>query len=183
MSSAERRDKFAAERNQPTRNHDTWLSGQWAISILRLSILLRLVARRIRFVRPMESNRLENDPPIQTALDNESPKRGKRRDEANDREVTRRDEKRKGEEEIKIGKKKGTRESVGGSGGGDARRPEILSTPQKLGTSIPRSIESRSTNESCPCNLYRYKAQSPLPVAAFRIALDRFVSLRIASFR
>lgn len=131
----------------------------------------------------MESNRLENDPPIQTALDNESPKRGKRRDEANDREVTRRDEKRKGEEEIKIGKKKGMRESVGGSGGSDARRPEIPSTPQKLRTSIRRSIESRSTNESCPCNLYRYKAQSPLPVAAFRIALDRFVSLRIASFR
>lgn len=66
------------------------------------SFLLSPLAGRttnLRFDGPiewngMESDRLENDSPIQTALDNESPKRGKRKEEANDREVTAGDEKK-----------------------------------------------------------------------------------------
>lgn len=131
----------------------------------------------------MESNRLENDPPIQTALDNESPKRGKRRDEANDREVTRRDEKRRGgEEEIKIGKKKGTRESVRGDRVGATRVDQKF--PRRRKSFEPRYlVRSKVDRRMNPARVIFIDTRHNLPSRSLRLVPPWIVSYRFVSLR
>lgn len=76
-----------------------------------------------------------------------------------------RDEKSRGGRKIGIGEKKCV----------DGRR-KFSGCRKSFESRYPVGSKSRSTNEFCPCNLYRYKAQSLFSVAAF-------VSLRIVSFR